>query len=400
MNTNLDNTPDKYKSWEDEPDEWLVEVLQSGDPVEAQVARQMLRQRYDRKLRILILRKISPGHEEDVLREIWLAFFSIVRREKIRKGVSNLLLTLMRNKRADEVRRIRRERNIEENHVSLDWDESKAETTVASLHDPIEDQLEKRVQKQTLRQIPYRTNLFSPCERVFWILREQLDYPLPLIARITAKKPNVIFSALYNAREKVKKFVASHDFDFFETDQDLRDDIWPEQRETKLVVESFSNCVVPQLTPDELKPLGLSVEAFQKRYAASIMLPRYDPEDIEIGLPYLVLTQRRDWDEMRTMFKRLSRRRGLKKLDFLSPEQCLLKLDQADENVIVTPDQVFEFLPEPDHWVEIEHLSEHTYLAVHSPFMRIRVSFGFFAQDLITSEVRRRWPFLPEDAGL
>ena len=50
--------------------------------------------------------------------------------------------------------------------------------------------------------------------------------------------------------------------------------------------------------------------------------------------------------------------------------------------------------------IDNEDLSEFTSLAVHSPSMIIRVSFGFFDQALITSEVRGRWPFLPEDAGL
>ena len=166
-----------------------------------------------------------------------------------------------------------------------------------------------------------------------------------------------------------------------------------------LIVERVSECFTPHFTPDELRPLGLRVEEFQNDYVATLMLPRPSSDEAQVIQPSLILTRRPDWDEMQQMFNHLYRDRVAGDPEFLSPEEFLVRIDLEDKHFALSPEQLFEFIPEPEEWGDTP-MSDNTYFSVHKPRLTIPVTMGFFDRDLITGDVRSRWPFLPGDVGL
>ncbi|MEW5957681.1 MAG: sigma-70 family RNA polymerase sigma factor [Chloroflexota bacterium] len=398
MNEEQSDWSGKYDNWSaTRSDEWLVEVLVGESPEEIDVATRILQERYQEKLERYVYKKLPKDWVEDVTQEIWLAFYNKVKAEQIKTGVSNLLWRLARNKRVDAVRRLTAERSIEDD-VPIGSGGAQDEIEIASPNEPMEEFLEKQIQLQFLPQIPFVDSLLSDCERVLWVLREQLDYPSPVVARLTDKKSQTVYSALSMARKRVREYLESEDFYLRIANQELqRGPSYLRLHDGGLVVERFTNCIIPQLTPDELTPLGLTSEEFRANYVASLLLPWEPHQGGETGYPSLVLARRLDWESMQEMFEQLYRNPS--DTDLISPEECLLKIDVDQDNLVLRVEQMLEFILEPEDWSGTSR-SDNTYLSVHSPRMTIPVTLGFFDRSLYTPDLYQRWPFLTEEAGL
>jgi hypothetical protein len=305
---------------------------------------------------------------------------------EVEVGVFALLKTIAFRRCAEEIKKQEKERKFEEN---IPLPEESGQQVF----------LEKKEIDQFVRQLPFAAPL-SECPRVVFALRGLYEYPPRVVARLIGKSRGTVDTHYSNAKTKVREYLKGRDYEL-----DVASRKWPwtayrlAQQAPSLVVERFANCVTPQLTPDELEPLGLTVEEFQNNYVASLMLPWEPIESEELRYPSLVLTRRPEWDNMQEMFAQLKKDRHA--ADQISPEECLLKLDVDvdNEHIILSVEQILEFFPEPEGWAEKE-ISENTYLSVHLPKLTIPVSFGFFDRSLFTPELHKRWPFLTEEAGL
>lgn len=340
----------KYETWLTKSDEWLAEVLQRGDPQDIDLALQILHDRYQAKLERRLIGKFPEDWVETVIQNIWISFYNEVKVKGITKQVSSLLGKIAKRREIDAIRQRQAERRIE-NDIPINWGDDEDGLQIEVLDEPFEEQIDKRVQLRFLRQIPFIDSVLSDCERVLWILREQLGYPSITVGRLTGKQSYTVHSALYTARKKAKEFIESEEYELSLATQELRGLISsPSLQSGSLVVERFSNCITPHLTPDEIKPLGMTNEELQANYAASLLLPWEPDQDDEMGGPSLILTRKTDWTKMQDTFKRLRKNRT--ETEYLSPEECLLKIDRDNENIILTVEQMLEFLLESDALVK------------------------------------------------
>jgi|GEM_PF-3173377 len=370
-------------------DEWLVGALRGEDPQEIELAMQKLRERYGSRVRRNAYHRIQ-GHEwvdlDDIVQDTFEGFYKYVRGHEVRVSVSALLNNIAYNKCANEINKQDKERKFE---YDIPVSEESGGEVV----------LEKKERDQFARQLPFASPL-SECQRVVFATRGLYEYPPRVVARLLGKDRSTVDTHLSVAMKRVRGYLKSKDYAL-----DVASLEWPwtpyrkAQQPPRLVVERFANCISPQFTPDELEPLGLTVEEFQDNYVASLMLPWEPIESEELRYPSLVLTRRPEWNSMQEMFALLKKDRHAS--DQISPEECLLKLDVDidNEHIILSVEQILEFFPEPEHWVE-EDISEYTYLSVHRPKLTISVSLGFFDSALFTPELYERWPFLTEEAGL
>jgi RNA polymerase sigma factor (sigma-70 family) len=371
-------------------DSYLVEVLRGEDEEEIKQAETILFEKYfpqltQRAAAMLKREKwIEPG---DVARDILLKFFEYVKTTDLNVGnVKSYLMKMTKNKCLDELEKWKKEINFENDIPLREYEAGEGP----------EENLEKAELQEFVRQLPF-TSPLTDCQRVVFALQGLYLYPPRVVARLMGKGRRTVYTHYYDAKKRVKKYLQSEDY---ELGLAVRE--WPAEYQTaaqaaSLVVERFANPTSPGFTPEELEPLGLTVEEFRSNYVASLMLP-WEPLKLEeLGYPSLVLTRRPEWESMREMFNRLHDDRS--DTDQISPEECLLKIDIDNEHIVLTVEQILEFLPEPEEWAGTE-LSENTFLSVHLPRMTLPVTLGFFDRSLFTPELHERWPFLTEDAGL
>jgi RNA polymerase sigma factor (sigma-70 family) len=379
-----------HSSSSEKSDEWLVEALRGDDPQEVDSAMRDLQARYEAEVRRYAYHRIA-GHSwvdlDDVVQETFTGFYKYIKGHKVDVGVRALLLRIAKYKCADAINKQEKERKFEYG-IPLPGESGTAVF------------LEMRERDQFARQLPF-TSPLSECQRVVFALRSLYEYPPRVVARLLGKERGTVDTHLSAANKRVREYLQSMDY---ELDVASRNWPWTKYRMAEkppgLVVERFANCISPQLTADELKPLGLTAEEFQNNYVTSLMLP-WAPidESEEPRRPFLILTQRMEWDSMQEMFVQL--KKDPRATDQISPEECLLKLDADLDNeyIILSVEQILEFFPEPENWAE-KDISENTYISVHHPKLTIPVSLGFFDRSLLTPEVHERWPFLTEEAGL
>jgi len=380
MGNNIDNVSEKSE-------EGIIKALRGEDPEEIDLAMRTLESEYGSQIKNYAL-KMVRWHRwvkpDDIVQEAFVGFYKYVRGKEVKKGVRPLLMSIAHNKCVDALKRQERERKFE-NNISLPEQMG------------TEEYIERMELNQFVGQLPF-TSPLSDCQRVILVMRGLFLYSPLVVARLMGKSRGTIDTHLSDANKRVKEYLNSEDYKL-----DLASQKWPSAasyavtQKPKLIVERFANLITPQFTPEELKPLGLTVEEFQANYVASILLPWEPQEKGKPGYLSMVLTRRQDLESMQAMLKQLSRART--EPDLLSPEECLLKVDIDNDNIVLTVEQMLEFLPEPKEWIG-SGLSDNTYMLVHSPRRAIPVTLGFFDRSLITPELYERWPFLPDDIGL
>ena len=368
-------------------DEELLAALRGEDPQEIDLAMQTLQTKYGDMVKNYAYKMVKWHtwvEPDDIVQESFIGFYKYVRGKNVKKGVRSLLMGIAHNKCVDALKKQEHERKLE-NDIPL------------SEQTDVEEYLEREELSESIEQLPFISPL-SDCQRVVLVMRGLYQYSPRVVARLMGKSRGTIDSHFSAANKRVEVYLKSEEYEL-----DIASKDWPraasyaEIQKPSLVVERFANLITPRFTSEELKPLGLAIEEFRANYVASVMLPWEPPQKGKPGYLSMVLTRRQDLESMQSMLKRLSKDR--KNPDELSPEECLLKVDIDNKNIVLTVEQMVEFLPEPEEW-RGSPLSDNTYMLFHSPRMNIPVTLGFFDRSLYTPDLYERWPFLTEDARL
>jgi DNA-directed RNA polymerase specialized sigma24 family protein len=168
MNDESDTWSNKYDSWSaKKSDEQLAEVLRGDNRDDIEIATLLLRDRYQTKLIGYVGKKLPYDWVEDITQDIWAAFYNYVRVEGVRKGVSNLLWRIARNKRADAVERRRCEINIESDIPLAEYID---DVRIGGVEPFAEELLEERERRQQVHQLPL-IPVLSDCQALVFMMR-------------------------------------------------------------------------------------------------------------------------------------------------------------------------------------------------------------------------------------
>lgn len=386
--------------WSDKNDKWLVEVLHGDDTQHVDTAMQVLQGRYRSRL-VAFLRAKLPNHWiDDALHEIWISFYQQARTQEIR-NVAAYLRGIAINIRAREVEKLTRERECEQDiDPTTDNDLTQRWASSNSIEELLEEE-EARViedhQLDLLKQLPFIDSQLSDCQRIYWVLRAIHQYPSKAVGRLLGRSANNIDVQTNKARATVKRYFQSDNFRFALLNEELPV-VWEPRprREGAVVVERFAESISPQFTPDELKPLGLSLAELQTHYMASLILPRWHVgQELNMGGISMLLTRRPDWADWQELCDRLAQ--GEEEVGEFVHEACFLNVEIEDSYVHLAIQPLVELVPENPKSL---FSSDNTYLSIHASRLVIPVILGFFDRSLYTPELLERWPFVPPETGL
>lgn len=376
--------------WSEQSDVYLVGALQSEHPVEVESAMSAFQAKYRTQLEHYVRRSLPLDWVEDVLQEIWIGFYRRASVERIENPAA-LLKRIARNKRVDAVRRLRVERAIESDLLAPE-DEKDGQPGGAASAEEILTQAEQRTveeqQLDCLAQAPFMASVFSDCERVLWILRAFYGYPSRIISRLIGKQINNVDSHYRYARQRLYQYFQSEEFSLAVAHPALpRVLAYALEKRASVVVDRFAQQVVPQFTPDELKPLGLTQETFQEQYVASLMMPWWYEanQEFKTNLPSLLLTQRTDWKRFQHLLKQLAKHPERTDLEF--PEECLIHVDVKDDFIQLSVQVLVEMVASDEN---------STYVSMHKPHTIMPMILASWDTSLYTSVVHKRWPFLSD----
>lgn len=156
------------------------------------------------------------------------------------------------------------------------------------------------------------------------------------------------------------------------------------------MIEHFAEQAIPNLTPEELEPLGLSIEDIENGYVVSLMMPRWFDEGRGQSTtpPYLVLTRRTEWDEMERLLERLAA--DPEDLPDEFPEQALIEVHVKDGDILLRRAPIHQMVPDdPDYPVNPD-----TYVSDHRHRVRVPVILAPYSHSLYTPDLLERWPFV------
>src|SRR6266487_5922454 len=235
------------------PEILLIEAIRDkdADTDEQSCAMQELLQRYQHSLSNFVRMSLPNDWVEDVIQDIWEGIIKEIRVEGVRKGFSNLLYTIARNTRADAVEALTIERKIEADIPLSNLRGKSAEENSDDLWG----------QKQILHNLLFKKSYLSDCQRVLWLLKEKLDIPSSIVARLTGKNISNVDVATHNAKKKIKRYFNGKEYYIDLATLETKDHLsHSHQQYTKIIVERFSNSIQPNFTPEELYPLALTVD--------------------------------------------------------------------------------------------------------------------------------------------
>jgi len=342
----------KYDSWSKKTDEQLAEILKAGDEEEQTLAGQFLRTRYQSQLFSYFYNKLPYEWLEHPTQEMWAAIYATVKDKGIEKGLSNLLWTIAKRTRAQAVRKLTSERNVETNISEIEKLNARQRELISR---SVEEDFLEQENRQIALHLPFTTYKLSDCERVVWTLRQILGYSPSVVARLMGKDRGTIDTTLYNARKKWETY--KKDSDFHLTSQELdRISQRAKLQKSSLVLDRFACPMTPQLTPDELQRLNFSDEDFRSNYLVSLILPQGEEKRfLGHNRPYLLLSRREEWDNMQKNIEILHKsQREFDAYELLYPEceiwntipeEFLFSVDVIDENILLTPLSFIDFLP-------------------------------------------------------
>lgn len=396
-------------------DEQLAEILRVGDRNDREIAFTILVERHERRLRKSLARKMPKDWVDDVLQQVWLNFDLYSRRKEL-SNVGGLLTTLAERRRIDELMKGADEEAIEldrfimrDSDERLVWEGSSPEDVLARQ----QEQLEREYQIDYVAIAPFIEHQLSSCQRVIWTLNQTYQFPAEVISRLFEKAAT--YSHVYNTRKKLMAYFSSDEFKML---MDHKEDLialdYSNAHTASFVVDIFSEPTTPNLTPDELKPLGLSLKEFKEFYDVSIMLPRWYENQLVLNTspPSLLLVRKEDRQDWLANIIALAKDPDLD--DFLFPRCCFLKFDIDGKDIILTPEPLMEFVPDfnfdtaenravvkPDPITgELPDLGPHnTFLAPHKPRSILPVMMASLDSSLYDETVYKEWPFLRNVEG-
>ncbi len=386
--------------WTQKSDEELTAALQSDDPDDGKRALEVLAEKHQEKLAAYMRAKMPQDWVDEAVQNTWQSFMTNVRRGETIGNVGSLLWTHAERRRADVVRKLTAERRIEHNRHPLDTaydDDTRGFQADVGLERKLEEyevNLYRGSIGRMAQQASFIDTLLSDCQRVLWTLRVMHAYPPKTVARLMGKTIGVVYTETSEARKVVWDYGNSEEFELAGAGQAPEAPWLPNALPiSATVIERFAEPALPRLTPDELKPLGLTNQELQQHYQASLMLPRwYDGAgDLVPTPPFLVLTRRPDWEQMQTLFARLKRDPADLPDEF--PEEALIRVDVEADYIHLRVEPIHQMVPDDPEF----SLEPDTYVAVHASHLRLPVILGAYSRSLYTPELRQRWPFANPD---
>lgn len=386
------------ENWKKKSDEWLLQVLCDPDVDAQEQALIQLQQRYDRQIKQMVRRKVRSDWVEDANQEIWKGIFQSVRRNQGKVvNVGGYLYAVAKYRIADIVDRLTCEDNLEHDRGTsaiFDIEELSREISVEEEVLREEEQVVACTQLEFVQLVPFVDSVLSDCQRVIWLLARLLGYPQTVVTRLMGKKYATIRSEYRHAHNKLLKYFQSDEFAYLLEDSELPKSLrFATKREASVVVERFAEMTTPRLTPDELKPLGLTPEEFEQQYVASLIMPRWfeTQTQMELNLPSILLTRRSQWPDLGIHLQKLYQ--GTNSTEY-TPLECLIHFSIDDDNIILKPTSLMEMIPElnPIQW------TDNTFVTAHAPRMTVPVIWGFWDESMVNDNEAAQeyihWPFM------
>lgn len=327
----------------------LVEMLRAADQAEIDLALRVFQDRYQPKIERYLSYRLPYDWIPDVTQEIWIDFYTYVRVNEVRIGVSSVLWGIVRNKCADAVNQLTRERQIEYDSPAK---ERITDAEMAAVEMPVEELIVNKEQLEFLRQIPFSRSLLSDCERMLWTLRYNMGYSPSVVARLTGKEKQNVYSALSQAIKRVKDFLSSDDYLLTVAGGELsraelarhvsnslaatqkaqrRTSAWSKILGT---VELTTNPLKPKLTPDELNYIGLTTQEFQTNFIACTMLiENYPPAEEQQARAFLLLVEQPEWELWSAKWELWSALEQEQRWISLEPGAWRVAVDVENENM-------------------------------------------------------------------
>lgn len=361
MNDKEEMWHSNYSSWStNKSDMRLIEVLKGDDPEERNVAEEILHKKYHSRIKSYATTIVGEDNADDVAAKSIEKVFKYIEINKAKvTNFDGLLMTITRRTCIDVLRGLGHEKKFENN---IPLTEYLGEATVKAARDPMEAIIAQEIQQEKQKELQvclqYAFREIPGCPRVVWILRHLYGYNSSVVARLLEKSEQTVYSHFHAANKQMDEYHQSEDYKLdLEHASQRREGVlydtptqWPH-----FVVERFTKPITTQFTPDELKPLGLTVKQSQN-YVTSLILPgpRQQGLLLETRLLYLLLTRRSELVRMQKMFNHLSRLQdgtgNLHNLDLLANKwdtrltEFLIAVNVNDDgSIVLIPQSATEF---------------------------------------------------------
>lgn len=257
-------------------DEQVAEVIQRGGREEQNDALCCLRERHQAKLLRYVTNRLSGNYHlaEDVTQITWLHVFNYLRVNRIRTTFLGFLFEVAKRKCIDEIRKEKHEWHIEHD---------------VPLPGNIEESEIEKEQQAVASHLPFVTSKLSDCQRTIWLLRSVMGLSTGASAKLLGKKKHTIDSTLSSAAKAWKKYCQSEDYDLYLACQEIKY-FNRSIKNHSLILDCFSETIRPDIAPDQLKKVGLSMEIFNTSGVCLLL-----PFSFEVGrqpvisYPYLLL---------------------------------------------------------------------------------------------------------------
>ncbi len=208
---------------------------------------------------------------QEVLQTVWFQFAQRAGKEKEEKvqSVRSLLYTITRRRCIDE-------RN------KRDWTEVSIEDYDNLFSDEnVEDYAIDKDMERIISQPWVVDTFFSDYQQILLTLR-QSEYPSRIVGRLLGKTDHSVDELMRKARIKRAEAAKHIDDFYFCQEEKLWGNDWvahwcSTRLPTVNTLELFPTPITPQLTPEELKPLGLTPDALRTNFITSLILPYKRP---------------------------------------------------------------------------------------------------------------------------
>jgi DNA-directed RNA polymerase specialized sigma24 family protein len=378
-----------YDFYDNQGDEWLVAALLSDDQPQRNAVAEYLMAKHNSELKKQ-LRGFSRDEIDETLSDVWSGFYQTLHGPGVQASIRQLLGGILRNKKADRLALRYREQQFEADEP----------IDVASPLD-VESLVELRERLEYSLGLSYGNSSLTPCQQVVWTLEVQYQLPRSVMSRILGKSRGTLSTHMSDAYQTVDEQMRR---------QQDRPQHWHENpfarenhtmTESAVIVENFSHWLIPQLTPDEIAPLGVQQAELAQHYRAMLMVPRWkkgSTSGTDYGKLSLLLVRREAVKQWRDEEARVVRNPQSRRFHF--PEACLVDLDVEDDTVALSVQTLVEIWPDLD---ALEH-SDNLYLSSHKTSSLVPVTLGVWDPSLYFDPTVNdggtaydRWPFLPSD---
>lgn len=205
----------------------------------------------------------------------------------------------------------------------------------------------------------------TDCQRVAWTMVQRFEFDRDVVARLMGKKRADIDQAISNANARLITYRDSGDYDVdlahWEMTVKQLVSMGHQLSQGKIAtIERFLNPKTPRLTADELRPLGISVEEFERTFVTSLRLTQSNGAEGKPGEVALVVMWRGEYVAYNSFLIRASELLRRSKHPFLwsdfrgenfsnlgvrQPDEYLISIEIDDGNFRLTPSREVSVVP-------------------------------------------------------